>query len=212
MQVIPTINEKSFEEIKKKVVLMENIVNWIQFDIADGKFTSYTTWNNPSDLLTLNPSLNFEIHLMVAEPEKAVEEWFKIPNVKRVIVHLETINENSFNQILALAKNYQKEIGLAIESKTPWENIIPYANKIDLVQVLAVSAGPAGQVFEPSNLEKIKNIKKNFPYLKIAVDGGVNDKTAPLIKKAGADIINSSSYIFSDLSKVEEKIKLLEKI
>ncbi|HRU33740.1 MAG TPA: hypothetical protein P5345_01700, partial [Candidatus Paceibacterota bacterium] len=63
MQLIPTINEKNFEEIKKKVALIENLVDWIQFDIADGKFTSYTTWNNPSDLLILSPFLNFEIHL-----------------------------------------------------------------------------------------------------------------------------------------------------
>jgi len=212
MQLIPTINEKNFEEIKKKVALIENLVDWIQFDIADGKFTSYTTWKNPSDLLMLSPFLNFEIHLMVLEPEKIVENWLKIPNVRRIIVHLETITEDSFNQIRELTKKYQKELGLAIESKTPWETIIPYADKIDLVQVLAVSAGPAGQTFELSNLEKIRNIKKKFPQLIVEVDGGVNNETAPLVKSAGADIISSSSYIFSDLSKVEEKIKELEKI
>jgi len=90
--------------------------------------------------------------------------------------------------------------------------LVPYVNKIDFVQVLAVSAGPAGQVFEFSNLEKIKNIKKNYPHLIVEVDGGVNNETAPLIKIAGADIINSSSYLFSDLTKVEEKVKFLEKI
>lgn len=66
----------------------------------------------------LSPFLNFEIHLMVLEPEKTVENWLKIPNVRRIIVHLETITEASFNQIRELTKKYQKELGLAIESKT----------------------------------------------------------------------------------------------
>ncbi len=212
MQLIPTINEQNFEEIKKKVALIENLVDFVQFDIADGKFTSYVTWNNPTDLLILNPYLNFEIHLMVESPEKIIEDWLKIPNVRRVIVHLETINEESFNQIFSLTNKYQKQLGLAIESKTPWEALAPYVNRIDFVQVLAVLSGPAGQAFEFSNLEKIKNIKKNYPHLTIEVDGGVNNETAPLIKIAGADIINSSSYLFSDLTKVEEKVKFLEKI
>ena len=110
MQLIPTINEQSFEEIKKKVALVENLVDFVQFDISDGKFTSHVTWNNPTDLLILNPYLNFEIHLMVESPEKIIEDWLKIPNVKRVIVHLETINEESFNQIFSLTNKYQKQL------------------------------------------------------------------------------------------------------
>jgi len=113
---------------------------------------------------------------------------------------------------LKLTHQYQKELGLAIETKTPWEALEPYLNKINFVQILAVSAGPAGQIFDFSNLEKIKNLKAKYPHLTIEVDGGVNNDTAPLIKAAGADIICSSSYLFSDLNKVEEKIKFLENI
>jgi len=212
MQLIPTINEKTFEEIEKKIKLVENLVDLIQLDIADGKFTNYETWNNPEDLLKLETFARFEIHLMVEHPELIVERWLKIPLVKRIIVHLETIDEKAFEEILKLTHQYQKELGLAIETKTPWEALEPYLNKINFVQILAVSAGPAGQIFDFSNLEKIKNLKAKYPHLTIEVDGGVNNDTAPLIKAAGADIICSSSYLFSDLNKVEEKIKFLENI
>jgi len=212
MQLIPTINEKTFEEIEKKIKLVENLVDLIQLDIADGKFTNYETWNNPEDLLKLETFARFEIHLMVEHPELIVERWLKIPLVKRIIVHLETIDEKAFEEILKLTHQYQKELGLAIETKTPWEALEPYLNKINFVQILAVSAGPAGQIFNFSNLEKIKNLKAKYPHLTIEVDGGVNNDTAPLIKAAGADIICSSSYLFSDLNKVEEKIKFLENI
>jgi ribulose-phosphate 3-epimerase len=212
MQLIPTINEKTFEEIEKKIKLVENLVDLIQLDIADGKFTDYETWNNPEDLLKLETFARFEIHLMVGHPELIVERWLKIPLVKRIIVHLETIDEKAFEKILKLTHQYQKELGLAIETKTPWEALEPYLNKINFVQILAVSAGPAGQIFDFSNLEKIKNLKAKYPHLTIEVDGGVNNDTAPLIKAAGADIICSSSYLFADLNKVEEKIKFLENI
>jgi ribulose-phosphate 3-epimerase len=212
MQLIPTINEKTFEEIEKKIKLVENLVDLIQLDIADGKFTNYETWNNPEDLLKLETFARFEIHLMVEHPELIVERWLKIPLVKRIIVHLETIDEKAFEEILKLTHQYQKELGLAIETKTPWEALEPYLNKINFVQILAVSAGPAGQIFDFSNLEKIKNLKAKYPHLTIEVDGGVNNDTAPLIKAAGADIICSSSYLFADLNKVEEKIKFLENI
>lgn len=212
MQLIPTINEKTFEEIEKKIKLVEHLVDLIQLDIADGKFTNYETWNNPEDLLKLETFARFEIHLMIEHPELIVEKWLKIPLVKRIIVHLETIDEKAFEEILKLTHQYQKELGLAIETKTPWEALEPYLNKINFVQILAVSAGPAGQIFDFSNLEKIKNLKAKYPHLTIEVDGGVNNDTAPLIKAAGADIICSSSYLFSDLNKVEEKIKFLENI
>ena len=212
MQLIPTINEKTFEEIEKKIKLVENLVDLIQLDIADGKFTNYETWNNPEDLLKLETFARFEIHLMVEHPELIVERWLKIPLVKRIIVHLETIDEKAFEEILKLTHQYQKELGLAIETKTPWEALEPYLNKINFVQILAVSAGPAGQIFDFSNIEKIKNLKAKYPHLTIEVDGGVNNDTAPLIKAAGADIICSSSYLFADLNKVEEKIKFLENI
>lgn len=212
MQLIPTINEQSFEKVKEKITIVENLVDMIQLDIADGKFVSYKTWDNPEDLISLNGFVQFEIHLMVDSPEKIIERWLKIPTVKRVIVHVETITEKNFAKIYVLTNQYQKELGLAIESKTPWEALEPYLTSIKFIQVLAVSAGPAGQTFEFHNLEKIKFLKIKYPNLIIEVDGGVNNDTAPLIKAAGADIICSSSYLFSDINKVEEKIKFLENI
>jgi len=212
MQLIPTINEKTFEAVKEKIKLVENLVDMIQLDIADGKFTNYQTWNNPDDLLTINNFIHFEIHLMVESPETIIKQWLKIPSVRRIIVHLETINEKIFAKILALTNHYQKELGLAIESKTPWEALMPYLDSVKFVQILAVSTGPAGQNFEFSNLEKIKNLKNKYPFLTVEVDGGINYDTAPLIKTAGADIICSSSYLFSDLNQVEKKIKFLENI
>jgi ribulose-phosphate 3-epimerase len=212
MHLIPTINEQSFEAIKEKVKIVENLVDMIQLDIADGKFTSYKTWDNPEDLLTLNGFVQFEIHLMVEKPVEIFERWLKIPTVKRIIIHVETITEKDFAKIYTITNQYQKELGLAIESKTPWEALEPYLASIKFVQILAVSAGPAGQTFEFHNLEKIKSLKNKYPNLIIEVDGGVNNDTAPLIKAAGADIICSSSYLFSDINKVEEKIKFLENI
>ena len=70
-------------------------------------------------------------------------------------------------------------------------------DKVVYFQVLAVDPGRAGQGFQPVVLEKIKLLRQKAPNAKIEVDGGINLKTAALVKGAGADIVVSASYILN---------------
>ncbi|MEK7146624.1 MAG: hypothetical protein AAB772_00010 [Patescibacteria group bacterium] len=197
MTVIPAINEKTFEEVAKKIRIAEDFLpanGWIHIDVADGIFTPNKTWNVPDELASFKTRLNFEVHLMVEKPEAVIDNWLKV-GVKRLIIHLEAFAEPNF--ILNVVKEYNAEIILAANPVTPGDAISLYLGSFDFFQVLAVDPGLAGQKFQEKVLEKIKFLRSRNPAVKIEVDGGIDLETAKIVKAAGADIIISASYIFN---------------
>jgi ribulose-phosphate 3-epimerase len=68
--------------------------------------------------------------------------------------------------------------------------------EVDSLLVMSVNPGFAGQKFMPQALEKIRRLKSRFPG-EIAVDGGINEASAPLVVKAGADVLITASYFYN---------------
>lgn len=211
MQIIPAINCENFECVREKLQKAEEFSDWVQIDIADGKFTPHKTWNNPPELLDVKGKLsnvNLEIHLMVENPLDVIDDWIE-SGAKRIIVHHEAIckeavhNENNdetdiINFLLEKCAEKEVELGLAINPGTPVEKIIYHLDRVRFIQILAVDPGLAGQQFQATTLQKIKFLKEN-PYIEaiVEVDGGINLETAKLCKEVGADILVSASQIWN---------------
>ena len=81
MLIIPAINADSFEEVQKKIKLIEPYVSWAHLDIADGTFTRNTLWHNLVEFAMIETELNIEIHLMIDKVEEKIDHWFN-PSVK----------------------------------------------------------------------------------------------------------------------------------
>jgi len=179
---------------------------WVQLDVSDGTFGSAQSWKNPQDLNNFETSLKMEVHLMMDNIEEKIGGWLT-SSVQRIIFHLET----SKDPILLINKIEEagKEVGIAIGLDTSWTRLMPFCNKIDLFQVLAVSPGPSGQEFQEECLEKIKSLRENCSSAIIEVDGGVNREVAKKVKEAGADIVNTGSYIFNsnDIKRAIEELR-----
>lgn len=206
MLVIPAINEVKFEEVLKKIDTAGKFSQWVHIDVVDGKFASNITWNNPKDLANLKHlKSNLEIHLMIENPEAVIENWV-LSGVKRIILSLEAISGGKLPLLSNKSSNF--EIGLAINPETPVEDLLPYLENIKFVLVLGVKPGLAGQKFNEEILGKVRFLKNYYPGVIIEVDGGINLETAKLVKKAGADIIVSASYIFksSEPPKIYEEL------
>lgn len=208
MQIIPAINCSDFACVAEKIKKAGEFgADWIQIDIADGKFTPHKTWNNPQDLE--NIQINMEVHLMVENPQEVVDDWIKA-GIKRIFVHYEALAEvgrknpdtnarDILNFILEKGRLADVGIGLAISPVTPIEEIVSYFDKVKHIQILAVDPGLAGQKFQISVLDKIKFLEGNgFVDVVVEVDGGINLETAKLCKEAGADILVSASYIWNN--------------
>ena len=153
-------------------------------------------------------SLFLDTHLMIENPQNYIEAFYKAGS-DLITVHYEATLDDTdsvINQIKALGL----KAGLSIKPKTQVDKIKKYIDKCDLILVMMVEPGFGGQEFMEDCAKKIKEIrdisKKND--LIIQVDGGINDKTAKICTKLGANSLVAGSYIYK-AKDVEKAIKSL---
>jgi ribulose-phosphate 3-epimerase len=177
------------------------------FDVADGAFTFYKSWDGPEDLAGIKPAFDFEVHLMVEDPRSETERWLAA-GAKRIIAHLEVTPLPLFAAIAALAQAAGAEAVLALNPETPITEAVPYFGSTSNFLILAVHPGLSGQKFLSLVLEKVEFLRREAPNAKIEVDGGVNLETARAAIAAGADSLVSGSDIFDNSDPEGEYEKL----
>lgn len=206
VEIIPSINVATFEELKERIKLVENYVSWVHLDVSDGVFTKHVSWHESKDLIGFESKAKIEIHLMIDKPEKKIKDWLLTP-AARLIFHQEATK----NPDLLIEKIHEagREVGIAIKPDTPWLKLFPYFNKVELLQILAVSPGPSGQKLDESVIHNIGHVKGTCHPCIIEVDGGVNMENAPLLKKEGADVFVVGNAIFNsdDIKNAIENFK-----
>lgn len=187
-------------------------VDAIQVDVMDGCFVPNITFGS-GVVRALRPLLNvpLEIHFMIVEPERYLTE-FADAGANRLIVHQETCTH--LYRTLQSIRELGLEAGVTINPGTPLSTIEEVLDIVDLVQVMTVNPGFGGQSFIHSQLDKIRRLRRmldergqrNTP---IAIDGGINTTTAPLVVNAGATIIIAGSSIYNDKASVSENLAAL---
>ncbi len=213
MNILPVINCPDFDCVKARVQLAQGFLCdhgsesrtistgtdqcWVHLDVADGGFTNgYTTWRNPAELKAWrgDSHLSFEVHLMLTEPELAIESWIDA-GVRRIIVHLEAVT--SLDTVATICAGRGVELWLALSPQTPAEKAFPYLGVVQGCQVLAVEPGKAGQPMLAGTLEKVAVIRAAFPSMPIEVDGGITKETVSLCKTSGATQVVAGSALFN---------------
>jgi len=217
-EIIPAIMPKSLEDLKEKVSLVEGLVSFVQVDVMDGKFVESISWpvGSAGDLekmakgeIKLNEGVetDYEVDLMVSDPENYILPWSEA-GAKRLIFHIEGIEDAE--TFLDNLKRDGLEIGLALNIDTPNEDIYPFVSKVDFIQFMGISKiGFQGEKFDERVLDKIKDLRQNYPNVIISVDGGVNLETASGLVEAGVNRLASGSAIFRS-GNIPEAIKKLE--
>lgn len=205
--IIPAILEKDFPEIEKKIHLVENLVKWVQIDIADGELVPNTTFLDPEPFKTLKTSVNLELHMMVKDPLQYLER-FAGAGFKRCYAHVEGDYIDEY-----IAKCYQLgvEVGLALDGPTDFGKIHKYLDNLDCVLVMGITAGESGRPYREDTVLKIRRIRAVDLEIPICVDGGMNLSTAPKVIQAGANRINANSFIFASAN-IEEMINTLKQL
>jgi ribulose-phosphate 3-epimerase len=206
IEIIPAINAETFDEVVKKIRLVEPFADWAHIDIADGTFTQNSLWHNPLDLVGFETKLNLEIHLMEEDPEERFATWL-FPSVKRIIVQQEATHD--FDFIANICHSHKREAGISVLTETNWSVLKPFLGKADLIQFLAVHPGFAGQKFDEHNYYKIKKLRALDAHIPIEVDGGVKVGVAKKCASAGATHLVVASAIFDavDVEKAIEELK-----
>ena len=208
VQIIPAIIAKNPEDLKNKVALVKNATDVIQLDVMDGIFVANKTFGEPAEIAKIS-EINWEIHLMVSQSLEAVKAWAGVANVKRIIFHWESVqDEEKLKECLEITKKAGKEVGVALNPETSLTVLDKWLERLDLVLLMTVNPGAAGQMFLPGVIPKIKTLRQNWTNGKIEVDGGINLVTAKQALEAGANVLVAGAFIFNH-SRPEERIKEL---
>lgn len=192
--IIPVINPKNLEDLKKKVKILKNFKETVQIDLSDGKFASWKNYTNISKIKDQKIPFPFEIHCMFNDPEKILIDLIYL-KPKTIILHLEAIKD--FNFCLNLCKENDIELALAICPKTKVETLFPYLKNLKTVLLLSVNPGISGQKIQLDVLEKALILKKKSPKISIELDGGVNEKNIKDLLRSGIHSFAIGSAIFN---------------
>lgn len=208
IDVIPGIFDKTLEAVKEKITVASSSTQWLHIDVADFTLVENESFRDFSQWGNLSQHMNYEAHLMVADPGKYIRPLVDA-GFKRLIAHVESQDPRRF---IEAAEYEEIEVGLAIDGPTEFELIEPFLESVDVVLVMTIEAGFSGQPFLPETVEKIKLIAQNVPDLTIEVDGGINDQTGKICVEAGAKRLVSTSYLFHDFSQFHEHLEQLKQL
>lgn len=213
IKIVPAILVDNFKELREKIKSVDGFVDLIQIDVMDGRFVNNTTWNNPKELTLLATEIvaDLEIHLMIVEPWKYIDEWAK-SGAKKIIVHMESFNCDfeKIKKTLKSIKDQKIEAAIAVNPNTGWRMAEPFVKDIDTMFMMTVEPGFGGQEFVSGVLNKISDFKKSFPEKSVEVDGGICIGTAKEATKAGADILAAGNFIFKHPEGARKAIQYLK--
>ena len=183
----------------------------IQIDIMDGQFVPNISfgWDTVAAIRPLT-DMFLDVHLMIVDPERYIEDFARV-GADRLIVHQESCTH--LHRVLSAIKDLGIEAGVTINPGTPINTVLPVLDLVDLVQIMTVNPGFGGQSFLHSQLERIANLKqiiqKRNLNVAIAVDGGIDLDTAPLVVEAGATVLVAGSSVYNSQASIEDNLATL---
>jgi len=213
--IAPSILSADFSNLSAEIKKIEMIPNsWVHIDVMDGHFVPNLTFG-PCVIKSIRKITNlfFDVHLMVDNPENFIDD-FRDSGADALTFHIE---ETHFPlRIIKKIKETGLKVGVSVNPATDIEEVYHLLPIIDIFLIMSVEPGFSGQNFIPFSAEKIRKVKKirEDEHLKfiISVDGGINKKTAEDALKAGADVLVTGNFFFSnDLQEVKGFIKNLRK-
>lgn len=185
--------------------------DYIHIDVMDGRFVPQITIGAPVVAAIRQwTDLPLDVHLMIESPEQQISQFAKA-GASIITVHTETCLH--IHRGIQMIKDAGCKAGVSINPATSLSVLDEILPEIDLVLLMTVNPGFAGQTFIESSLNKIARLRKelNRRNLKaeLEVDGGINVKTALGVVKAGATVLVAGAAIYNSRDSVKESIRKL---
>ena len=211
MEIIlsPSILAADFSRLGEDIDKVRNAgAKWLHIDVMDGVFVPNISFGMPVvENLRKISSLYFDVHLMITKPERYIERFISA-GADSITFHAEATDD--IDKCIDIIKACGVDAGLAISPKTPYQRVLPYINRLDMIRCMTVEPGYGGQKYIKDVEQKIRSIRDMVDDdFRIQVDGGIAPGNIIEPIRAGANVIVAGSSVFN--GDTEFNFKELEK-
>jgi ribulose-phosphate 3-epimerase len=199
IRIAPSILSADFTALRDELASVEAAgADWIHVDVMDGRFVpNITIGPFIVEAVRRATSLPLDVHLMIVEPERYVDDFVKA-GASTLSIHAETCPH--LHRSVAQIREAGARAAVALNPATPAAAVEPVLGDIDQVLVMTVNPGFGGQKFIESTLPKIEQLRAWIAAreldVAIEVDGGVGPETIARAARAGADVFVAGTAVF----------------
>ena len=199
IKIAPSILASDFANLGRDIAsLSQWQADWVHFDVMDGHFVPNITFGAPIiKSIRDKSSLVFDVHLMISEPLKYIEDFAKA-GADIITFHIEA--DRHAHRTLQAIHNAGMKAGIVLNPSTSPEAVRYVISSCDMVLLMSVNPGAGGQKFIPETVQKIRQLRAIAKDMgaspDIEIDGGINPDTGRLCVEAGASVLVAGSSVF----------------